>query len=227
VHGEYERSLGPKTVLSVLCAFAVCLSFWILFGNGFEVIFGWTGKSVPPGPVVTRTLVVACGLIYFLRISLGTLRFFRRKIAYGEAAGVGLFVLFIQIFFSFFARTNINPSGWLVVLGVVLYILGSYLNTASEYQRYRWKKDPKNNGHLYTEGLFRYSRHINYFGDEVLFTGYALVAGSPWGLVVPAFMAFGFIFVNIPMLDRYLSSKYAAEFASYASRTKKFVPYVY
>ena len=61
----------------------------------------------------------------------------------------------------------------------------------------------------------------------MLFTGYALVAGSPLGLVVPAFMAFGFIFVNIPMLDLYLSSKYAAEFASYASRIKKFVPYVY
>jgi hypothetical protein len=44
-------------------------------------------------------------------------------------------------------------------------------NGLSELQRYRWKRQPQNAGRLYTGGLFAYARHINYFGDQELFTG--------------------------------------------------------
>ena len=68
---------------------------------------------------------------------------------------------------------------------------------------------------------------INYFGDLVLFTGYALVAGRAWAFAIPAVIAALFLFVNIPMLDRYLAERYADEFSRLARRTKKFVPFVY
>jgi steroid 5-alpha reductase family enzyme len=122
---------------------------------------------------------------------------------------------------------NLEPLGWLTCTAAFLYFLGSYLNTGSEFLRKRWKDDSRHRGRLYTEGLFRYSQHINYFGDELLFIGYALLTGSPWALIVPGLMAFGFVFVNIPMLDAYLKKKYGGEFEAYALRTKKFVPYVY
>ncbi|MGB7496481.1 MAG: DUF1295 domain-containing protein [Candidatus Acidiferrum sp.] len=89
-----------------------------------------------------------------------------------------------------------------------------------------WRKIRATQANCTLGGLFRYSRHINYFGDELLFTGYALIAGSFWSFLIPALMAFGFAFVNIPMLD-YLKKKYGEQFETYALRTKRFVPYIY
>jgi hypothetical protein len=72
---------------------------------------------------------------------------------------------------------------WLIFISPVL---GSALNTGAERQRYRWKRRPENAGHLYTGGLFAYARHINYFGDQVLFTGWALITGRLWLFLIPA-----------------------------------------
>lgn len=227
MYGSYERSVGPKAALNALHAIAVCASGWILFGNGFEILFGWTGRTAPAGHFASLALVFGGAAIYFGRVLFGTLRLYRRTVTYGEGIGIGVFTLVIHTLFAFFARANERPIGWAAILGVFLYAAGSYLNTRSEYLRGLWKQNPANQGRLYTEGYFRYARHINYFGDELLFTGYALVTGSLWGLIVPALMACGFIFVNIPMLDRYLEKKYGTEFEDYAHHTKKFVPYLY
>ena len=81
--------------------------------------------------------------------------------------------------------------------------------------------------HPYTQGLFRCAMHINYFGDELLFTGYALATGSAWALLVPLVMAAGFAFFNIPQLDKHLSEHYGSDFQVYARHTKKFVPFLY
>jgi protein-S-isoprenylcysteine O-methyltransferase Ste14 len=227
MYGTYEKSTGPKTALTVLHAIGVCSSAWILFGSGFGFLFHWTSKTAPSDHVLGHALVFACAVIYFARVCFGSLRLYKRTVGYGEGIGIGVFAIFIHTLFAFFGRVNRQPLGWLLFLGAFLYVAGSYLNTRSEYLRGVWKRNPANQGRLYTEGYFRYSRHINYFGDEMLFTGYALIAGSLWGLIVPALMACGFIFVNIPTLDGYLRGKYGAEFESYARRTKKFIPYIY
>ena len=80
---------------------------------------------------------------------------------------------------------------------------------------------------LYTEGLFHYAVHINYFGDLLLFTGFSLITGSPYTLLVPAVMLAGFIFANIPALDAHLHAKYGATFDAYAAKTKKLIPLIY
>jgi protein-S-isoprenylcysteine O-methyltransferase Ste14 len=227
VYGAYDKSTGPKAVLTALHVVAVCASAWILFGGGFEILFHWMGRTAPGDHFLARGLVFGCAAIYFARISYGTLFLYKRTVSYGEGIGIGLYVIAIDVLFAFFGRSNQGPIGLVMLLGAVLYVVGSYVNTRSEYLRGSWKKDPAHKGRLYTTGYFRYSRHVNYFGDELLFTGYALIAGSAWGLVVPLLMACGFIFVNIPMLDGYLKRKYGAEFEAYAARTKKFVPYVY
>ncbi|MCP4725602.1 MAG: DUF1295 domain-containing protein, partial [bacterium] len=120
-----------------------------------------------------------------------------------------------------------QPVGFVEIAGIILYISGSFINTKSEYTRYLWKKDPKNKGRLYTGGLFRYSMHINYFGDSLLFTGFALAAHSFTLLIVPLFMTAGFIFFIIPRLDKYLEKKYGKEFIDYSEQTKKLIPMIY
>ncbi len=85
----------------------------------------------------------------------------------------------------------------------------------------------ENKGHLYTKGFFRYSMHINYFGDLLWVTGYAFVTHNWYAVIIPVFIFCFFAFYNIPKLDEYLHSKYGEEFSAYEKRTKKFIPYIY
>lgn len=129
--------------------------------------------------------------------------------------------------FARFGGLNPDPVGIVEIAGILLYAGGSYLNSRSEYSRHIWKARPENRGRLYTGGLFSHSMHINYFGDIVLFTGFALVARSSAMLVIPLVMTVNFVVVIIPRLDRYLAGKYREEFEQYARRTKKLVPFLY
>lgn len=144
-----------------------------------------------------------------------------------EAGIISIWVYVVHLGFALLGGTNIASIGIETFVGAILYVAGSYLNTASEYSRHLWKQQPENQGKLYTRGLFRYSMHINYFGDEILFAGFAMVTGSVWALLVPALMAVSFVGINIPMLDDYLKNRYGSEFVVYAKQTKRFVPYFY
>jgi protein-S-isoprenylcysteine O-methyltransferase Ste14 len=90
-----------------------------------------------------------------------------------------------------------------------------------------FKRQPQHQGRLYSGGLFHYAMHINYFGDVVLFTGWALLAGNGWLLIAPLLILVGFIFLNIPVLDRYLAGHYGDDFCAYAARTSRLIPFVY
>jgi protein-S-isoprenylcysteine O-methyltransferase Ste14 len=226
VYGEYGKSIGPKSLLTVLHAAALYVVFWLFFQGGLVALSLWAGRSFLPGAFSRRALLFSCAAVYFLKLVFGCFYLMRRTMRWGEAAGAGFFVFLVHIYFALLGGTDPHGLGTIAYLGAVLFVGGAYLNTASEYTRLRWKEDSAHAGHLYTGGLFRYSRHINYFGDEVLFTGYAIITGSPWSVVVPAFMAVGFLFANIPALDRYLARKYGDEFESYAARTKSFIPFV-
>ena len=154
-----------------------------------------------------------------------------RKVAWGESIGLSLFIAFFEIGLLLIGgglfREQALPFGWVDLFAVLLVILGSFLNSFSELQRKWWKKDPANKGHCYTQGLFRYSMHINYFGDTVLFTGWCLLSGNTGTLILPLFMALSFVFYHIPGLDTYLLTRYGQEFESYAKQTKRFIPFIY
>ena len=82
---------------------------------------------------------------------------------------------FVLYAFARVGGNNKQVVGVVEVIGILLYISGSYINTQSEFDRHVWKLKEENRGRLYTEGLFSLSMHINYFGDIVLFTGLAMV----------------------------------------------------
>ncbi len=113
------------------------------------------------------------------------------------------------------------------VIGILLYLFGSYLNTYSEYLRYIWKQRPENKGRLYKQGLCIYSIHINYFGDVVLFSGWAIITQNTTMLLIPFFMTLNFAVFIIPSLDDYLEKKYGEEFQEYAKSTKRFIPFIF
>jgi protein-S-isoprenylcysteine O-methyltransferase Ste14 len=73
----------------------------------------------------------------------------------------------------------------------------------------------------------RYTRHPNYLGDVISFTGLCLISGRWLTGLIPLIMLAGFIFANIPLLDSHLHEHYGAEFDQYATRTRKLIPFFY
>lgn len=65
------------------------------------------------------------------------------------------------------------------------------------------------------------------FGDALLFTGFALMTGSGWALVIPGVVTASFVFFHIPALDAHLRDKYGDSFEAYARNTDKFIPGIY
>jgi protein-S-isoprenylcysteine O-methyltransferase Ste14 len=206
---------------------AVVFVSWLLIGGGFASVNAWWGKDWPLALPARRWLLLGCALVYFLRVVVTTFYLLKRKMGWGESVLVGVWVAAIHLFFAFLGGTNPRALGLVDIVAVLLYVLGSFLNTGSELQRKWWKERPENRGRPYTGGLFHYAQHINYFGDELLFTGYALITGSAWALLVPLLMLAAFVFFNIPELDEHLRGHYGAEFEEYTRRTRKFIPFVY
>ena len=101
------------------------------------------------------------------------------------------------------------------------------LNTKSEYSRHIWKKNMENKGQLYTQGLFKYARNINYLGDIILFTGLVIIAANPILLLVPISMGLFFIGYLIPSKEKYMKHKYGTAFDEYARITKALIPMIY
>ena len=89
------------------------------------------------------------------------------------------------------------------------------------------KQKKENAGHLYTGGLFKYTRHTNYFGDIVLFAGLAAVAHQIQLLIIPFAMASFFIVIIIPLKENYLREKYGNEYICYAANTKRLIPFIF
>ena len=113
------------------------------------------------------------------------------------------------------------------LLAVVTFLAGSAINTIAEILRKQWKDQPENKGKLYTCGLFKWSMHINYFGDLLWVSAYALLTRNIYSLSIPVFLFCFFAFYNIPKLDSYLRQHYGAAFDEYARKTRKFIPFLY
>ncbi len=227
MYGQYSSSLEQKVTLAALHFTILLLVLWLLFFNGVDSVAAIFGFPVASGNETRRIIIMFGGLVYFVRLLFTEFVFINREVKWSEALTIALWLFIIYMTFSFTGGTNPNVPAVPFYTGVVLYIIGSFINTISEYQRYRWKKYPENKGKLYTGGLFRYSRHINYFGDVVLFTGFAMLTGSVYPFIVPAAMMVLYVVVNIPLLETYLQERYNGEFDKYAKSTKKFIPFIY
>jgi steroid 5-alpha reductase family enzyme len=184
--------------------------------------------SLRNGPNLGRdSLLMACGCVFGLRTAFMLLYLLPRQLGWLEAIGDSLVVWLILYLLLVFWGDKNTPLGPLDAFAVILFIAGSALTTGAELARKRWKKREGNLGHLYTGGAFRFAQHINYFGEVVSFSGFAVLTRNWWAVIVPIFMLVSFVFVHIPALDRHLREHYSSEFVEYQRTTKKLVPFVY
>ena len=227
MHGVYQRSMIKRILWQVFHFFLVLLVFWLLFGGGLHTISTWFGTSWSLGDITRRVFVFLTSLVLFLRWGLTNFYLLKRQMPWIEIIIVCIELFIIHSTYAFFGGQVVNPVGIIEFIGIGLFVIGSFLNTGSEIMRHRWKKYPKNKGKIYDQGLFKYSMHINYFGDAVWSTGMALISGSIWIFLIPLYMSCGFVFLHIPRLDKYLKERYGLQYEAYAKKTKKFIPFVY
>ena len=223
---EHEQSLLSKCFLMAAIIITSLIAGTLMFMDESSLPYRLKPYAIN-GNLVRQVILIFCMLFYGLRLFVTVFVFLKRKMAWSEILLVSGLMCFVLFTFAKVGGNNHQPVGTLEYFSIVLYLVGSWLNTSSEYKRYIWKKQDENKGRLYTKGLFKYSMHINYFGDVVLFTGFALITSSFSLLFIPLLMALNFIFVIIPRLDDYLAKKYSEEFKEYAGKTKKFIPGIY
>lgn len=113
-------------------------------------------------------------------------------------------------------------------LGFGLWALGLVFETVGDLQLTRFRADPANRGRVLDRGLWRYTRHPNYFGDACVWWGIWLVcAGSPGALFTvgsPALMTFLLLRVSgVALLERSIGRR-RPEYAEYQRRTSAFFP---
>ena len=117
--------------------------------------------------------------------------------------------------------------GFLGGIGVGVWLFGFIFESVGDAELARFAKDPRNRGKILQSGLWRYTRHPNYFGEVVQWWGIGLVAlgvARSWvGLIGPLTITILILKISgIPMLEKKMAEN--PDFADYKRRTSVFVP---
>ena len=227
MYGQKSRSIPQKIVVHLSELILLWLSFWILFQNGGAWCEEHLHIQNATGSQVRRIVIFTFSAITFLRIAYSMIFLLKRKMAWEETTSVVFAFVLYYAGFSLFVLPKSKPMDGLDCFAIFLFVSGCVLNSGGEILRDRWKRRPENKGKIYTLGFFKYSRHINYFGDILWVTAYALISKNWYALTVPVLLFCFFAFYNAPLLDRYLKSKYGKDYDGYAGKTKMLVPFIF
>lgn len=125
------------------------------------------------------------------------------------------------------AQASAAPLGVLDYAGIALWIIGMIFEAGGDFQLARFKADPDSRGKVMDRGLWRYTRHPNYFGNACLWWGFgliALAAGAWWALVSPVVMTFLLLKVSgVSLLEQDIGER-RPKYADYVARTSAFFP---
>ena len=220
----------------------------IVWGLGFVVV-AWLAFAVGDGPAERRTLVAVLVSIWGLRLAGYMLwrkrgegedfRYREMRARHGSRFGiVSLFSVFLVQGLGMWtvslpvqaAAALPGPSGVtaLDVAGLALWLVGMTFEVGGDIQLTRFRADPANRGKVMDRGLWRYTRHPNYFGDFCVWWALFLIALAAddawWAIAGPLTMTAIFSkFFGVPMMERHLGSAKPG-YADYARRTSAFFP---
>ena len=124
-----------------------------------------------------------------------------------------------------------TPLEWNLRLmaGVLLWVIGFGFESISDLQMARFKSRPENQGQVMDQGLWRFTRHPNYFGNALVWWGLTIVAltgiEQTWILISPVVMTLCLLYVSgVPMLESTLARR-TAGYRDYIQRTSRFLPW--
>jgi steroid 5-alpha reductase family enzyme len=208
-------------------------------------IYAWQG----PGYAPRKWLLAAAGVAWSLRLGtyilVRVLKHHPAEDARYETLrrrwpGAGMFLVFFElqaclvVVFSLpFLIAAFNPAPELrlvEIIGLALAVLALAGEATADLQMGAFKADSANKGKVCQRGLWRYSRHPNYFFESLIWWAFFLVAlGSPWGwitLACPLLMLF-FLFkvTGIPLTEEYALKSKGDAYREYQRTTSAFIPW--
>jgi steroid 5-alpha reductase family enzyme len=221
----------------------------VFWGSGFVVV-AWAAYLLGDGSADRRLLLAVLVTIWGLRLTIylahrnlgggEDYRYAAMRRRHGERWPVrSLFVVFwlqgallwivslpVQV-----AMGDPTPHGLgvLDLVGTAVWAVGLAFEAVGDWQLSRFKADPANRGKVMDRGLWRYTRHPNYFGDFCVWWGIWLVAlatGSAWWTAVgPVVMSVLLTRVSgAALLERSLAKRREG-YADYTARTSPFFPW--
>lgn len=128
----------------------------------------------------------------------------------------------------YFAIVSVAPRTLTIVdfFAVLLFVAGFLFEAVGDEQLRRFRDQPRNVKLVLEDGLWRYSRHPNYFGEALLWWGFGFLGaatGGVVGLIVPVLITYFLINVSSMLLERGLLRNRRA-YASYVATTPAFLP---
>jgi steroid 5-alpha reductase family enzyme len=218
----------------------------VFWGSGFVVV-AWVGFALGEGGgrrLLLALLVTVWGLRLSLHLARRNLgkgedhRYAEMRRRHGEGwplrslplvfwlQGALMWVVSLPVQLAM-AADGTGPAV-LLGIGAALWAVGLAFESVGDLQLARFKADPANRGKALDRGLWRYTRHPNYFGDFCVWWGLWLVAlgaGAAWWTAVgPALMSVLLIRVSgVALLERSLIERREG-YADYVARTSAFFP---
>lgn len=218
----------------------------IWWGLGF-VIVGWVYAHLQAAPTLRNLVVLAALMVWGVRLSVHLLlrnagkgedyryQEFRRQYGPERYWWISFFQVFVlqgmlAWLISFpLAAVTLTATPWNAVdtLALIVWFTGFTFEAVGDAQLVRFKREPQNKGKLLTTGLWRYTRHPNYFGDALVWWAFGLwatAAGSWPALLASGLMTFLLLRVSgVAMLERSLV-KSKPGYEDYIRNTNAFFP---
>lgn len=220
-----------------------------LWGAGF-VLIAWltffTAHGYMPRMLFLCVLVTCWGVrlaAYMILRSRGKKedkRYAAWRQKYGDSFWwVSLFKVFwLQALFQWLVALGVQygqirsvPAGFTLLdgIGVLVWITGFVVESAADLQLFRFLSNPANAGRVMERGLWRYSRHPNYFGESLMWWGiFIIVLSVPWGIwtiVSPILITYSLLRLSGVRLMEQLEFSNNPEYQAYAGRTSAFIPW--
>jgi len=141
-----------------------------------------------------------------------------------------LYIISLPIQLVNFVEVTLDLTGYIIVgLGVFLWLIGFYFEAVGDQQLKNFKKNPENKGKIMSSGLWKYTRHPNYFGEALMWWSVWIVSMSTlsitslYGIVGPLFITYLLLYVSgVPLLEKKYKDNEA--FQAYAKKTSIFFP---
>ena len=219
----------------------------IFWGTGFVVTSWLLFALTPDGLAQRKWLIGALVTLWGLRLSLyilwrnfGKPEDFRYQKWRREEGSSWWWKSFLRVFvlqgvLMWIIAAPLLPAQagtaaltWLDWLGAAVWLVGFFFEAVGDLQLARFKADPANKGKVMDRGVWRYTRHPNYFGDAAQWWGFyllALAAGGWWTIFAPVLMTLLLLRVSgVALLEKTLETR--PGYKEYVARTSPFIPWL-
>jgi steroid 5-alpha reductase family enzyme len=146
-----------------------------------------------------------------------------RRIYLTQAGSIWFISLPIQV-----ANLETPSLGLLAWIGAAVWAVGFFFETVGDWQLSRFRNDPETDGEVLDTGLWRFTRHPNYFGDACVWWGLSLIAFDAWPGIVTILSPIAMTWLlakgtGKPLLEKDIGDRRPG-YADYVRRTSGFLP---